>query len=276
MGISDIIAGEIIPSICEYKVINTAEKLLPEVEKEKIIAGISTRMEALHLDKDFELPVLVDMRTPLKGENVDEEEDKDIFSLSIGLGLIIIFTTLFMLTGCSAIIKERENRVRSRIKAVGVTPFRLMAADLLSVAFAGVLITSLQFIMIYTVLREVSTEGILIVSVLMVIYAFAAAAVLIVFSSIFRKHVSFQSFMPIVVLIMGLLSGCIWSVEMMPSAISTMSAYMPSYWAHSGLLEVILYEGDVQSVVLNLVVLLIMGGTFFIPGYFIYKKQSGN
>ena len=273
MGISDIIAGEIIPAICEYKVINTAQKLLPEEEKGRIVEGISSRIEALQLDKNFEMPVIVDMRTPLTDKSAAIEEDKNVFSTSIGLGLIIIFSTLFMLTGSSIIIKERESKVRSRIKTAGVTPLKLLAADLLSLTSAGILIILLQFIMMYTVFKKVSVQGLIIAFLVMIVYALTAASMLILFSAIFKKHISFQSFMPIVILLMGILSGCIWSLEMMPTAIGRFALFMPSYWAHSGLSEIILYQGSIQTIMMNLVMLFTIAATLSTPAYMIYRKQ---
>jgi ABC-2 type transport system permease protein len=273
MGISDIIAGEIIPSICEYKVINASENLLPAEERQKIIEGISTRIEKYHLEEDFNLPVLVDTRTP-KSTGVQEEGNKDTFSMSIGLGLIIVFSTIFMLTGCSTIIKERENKVRNRIKTAGVTPLRLLTADILAVTFAGMLITLLQFIMMYPVLEGVAFNGLAAITILTAAYTLTAATMLILFSAIFPTHISFQSFMPIVILVMGIVSGCIWSLEMMPAAVSRLSAFMPTYWAHGGLTEIILYGGNPGSVVYNLAMLLIMSGIFTIPAYLIYEKSE--
>lgn len=273
MGISDIVAGEIMPFICEYKVINAAEKLIPEEERQKIKIGISSRMEKLHLDKDFELPVLVDERSPKDFDVMEEAEDRDIFSISIGLGLVVIFSTIFMLTGCSTIIKERENKVRSRIRSAGVSASKLIFADILAVAAAGVLITFLQFILINSVLREVSAVGLGIITLLMVTYALSAASMLILFAAVFPKHVSFQSFMPVVILIMGILSGCIWSLELMPEALEKLSVFMPTYWVHSGLVEIILYGSGIKNVGPSFVMLGLSIGIFSIPGYLLYKRQ---
>lgn len=274
MGVSDIIAGEIIPAVCEYKVINAAEKLLPEEEREKIIEGISKRIKELQGNENFVLPVIADMRTPMK-EKVSEEE-KDVFSTSIGLGLIIIFSTLFMLTGSSIIIKERENSVRNRIRAVGIAPFRLLAADILSLTSAGMIITVLQFLMMYTAFEKVSAEGLLAAFLVMLSYAFTASGMLLLASTVIKKRISFQSFMPVIILIIGILSGCIWSLEMMPSVIGRIAVFIPPYWAHAGLLELVLYQGRLLGILPNLAVLSIISGMLIFLSYMLYRKQQEN
>ncbi|WP_163193785.1 ABC transporter permease [Clostridium thermarum] len=263
MGVSDIIAGEIIPSICQYKVINAAEGLLPSEERQRIIEGINMRIEEYQSDHTFKLPVLVDTRTPQWTGDQSEEDNKDngdTFSVSIGLGLIIIFTTIFMLTGCSNIIKERENKVRNRIKTAGVASGKLLIADILAVALAGIIITVFQFIMMHTVLKGVSFQGLVAIALLMLVYTLAAATMLNLVASIFPRHISFQSFMPIVILVMGILSGCIWSLEMMPAALGKLAAFMPTYWVHDGLAQIILYGGGIHGILYNLAVLLAMAG----------------
>lgn len=274
MGVSDIIAGEIVPYVCKYLVIIDGQKQLPQEEYQVIEEAISSRLIKFSQDPSYELPVIVDLQTPHISETIDEEEDRNIFSVSMGLGLIVIFTTIFMLTGCSLFIKERENRIRSRIKVAGVEPLKLLFADIFSVTIAGIGITVLQFILMNPVFKGLNLNGILIVVMLMVVYIFAAAALLVLIASIFKSHISFQSFTPVLILIMGILSGCVYSLEMMPTAIKDMAIFTPTYWAHNGLTEVILFNGELSSIVTNMVVLLSMAGIFIIPAKFLYKFKN--
>jgi len=272
MGVSDIIAGEIVPYVCKYLVIVDGQKQLPQEEYSIIEKSISSRLEELSKDPSYELPVIVDLKTPNVDDVEDTEEDRNIFSASMGLGLIVIFSTIFMLTGCSLFIKERETRVRNRIKAAGVEPFRLLIADILSVTIAGISITILQFILMYPVFKGMSFIGILTVALLMVVYIFTAAAMLVLIASIFRSHISFQSFTPVMVLIMGILSGCVYSLEMMPLAMEDIAVFTPTYWAHNALSEMILFNGNLSNISLNICILLSMAGIFIIPTRFMYRK----
>jgi hypothetical protein len=92
MGISDIIAGEIVPYITRAKVANSTIKLIKNEEASKIRDSIYKRVEDIKGDLDYTLPVNVSMRTPEKALVEEDENQKgDIFSIQIGLGLIIIF-----------------------------------------------------------------------------------------------------------------------------------------------------------------------------------------
>lgn len=272
MGISDIIAGEIVPYLCESKIINGASSQVRNVSRDEIKKSLQLQLQSLKEDPDFELPVKIDMRTPEKAAE-DSSLKGDIFSTQIGLGLIIMFSTIFMLGGCSTIIKERENKVRSRIRASGAAPFTMLLADLIAVAGAGIIITLLQFIMLHKVFSSSSSGTVALMTLVCIIYIFCAAAMLILMASIFKNHVSFQSFMPVVILMMGILSGCIWSVEMMPKAMENISALIPSYWAHRELTEILLYGGGMNSIASGLGILMLMTAVFIFPAYLVYGRE---
>lgn len=272
MGVSDIIAGEIVPYVCKYLVIIDGQRQLPQEEYEVIEEAVNSRFKDLSNDPSYELPVIVDLKTPNSDEVKEKDKDRNIFSISMGLGLIVIFSTIFMIAGCSLFIKERENRVRNRIKVSGVKPFSLLFADILSVTITGISITIFQCIFMYPVLKGMSIKAILTVALFMAVYIFAAAAMLTLLASIFKSHISFQSFTPVMILIMGILSGCVYSLEMMPASMKKVAIFTPTYWAHKGLSEMILFGGNLYNIVVDIFVLLAMAMIFIVPARFMYRN----
>ncbi|SCN25724.1 Inner membrane transport permease YhhJ [Clostridium sp. N3C] len=272
MGVSDIIAGEIVPYVCKYLVIIDGQRQLPQEEYEVIEEAVNSRFKDLSNDPSYELPVIVDLKTPNSDEVKEKDKDRNIFSISMGLGLIVIFSTIFMIAGCSLFIKERENRVRNRIKVSGVKPFSLLFADILSVTITGISITIFQCIFMYPVLKGMSIKAILTVALFMAVYIFAAAAMLALLASIFKSHISFQSFTPVMILIMGILSGCVYSLEMMPASMKKVAIFTPTYWAHKGLSEMILFGGNLYNIVVDIFVLLAMAMIFIVPARFMYRN----
>lgn len=272
MGISDIIAGEIIPYICQGKLVNGASQLLKNSDKAEIKKSIVLQLEKLEDNADYKLPVNIAVKSPDKSVEVVKQKG-DSYSIQIGIGMIIMFSTIFMLAGCSTIIKERENNVRSRILVSGIPPLDLLCADMTAVATAGLLITFLQFALMSKILIGLPYMAIILVMSVSFIYILCTAVMLILIASIFRSHISFQSFMPVVVLLMGILSGCIWSVEMMPQAMEKVSKCIPSFWAHNALTEIVLYRGSFGSVKGSIAVMAIMLTAFLIPVYLIYRRE---
>ncbi len=272
MGISDIIAGEIIPYICQGKLVNGASQLLKNSDKAEIKKSIVLQLEKLKDNADYKLPVDITMKSPDKSVEVVKQKG-DNYSIQIGIGMIIMFSTIFMLAGCSTIIKERENKVRSRILVSGISTLSLLCADMTAVAAAGLLITFLQFALMFKVLIGLSVIAITLVFIVNFIYILCIAVMLIVIAAIFKSHISFQSFMPAVVLLMAIVSGCIWSMEMMPQAMDKISKFIPSYWAHNALTEIILYKGSFGSVKGSIAVMAIMLTAFLIPAYLIYRRE---
>ncbi|NLZ47531.1 MAG: ABC transporter permease [Clostridiales bacterium] len=272
MGVSDIIAGEIVPYVCKYLVIIDGQRQLPQEEYEVIEEAVNSRFKDLSNDPSYELSVIVDLKTPNSDEVKEKDKDRNIFSISMGLGLIVIFSTIFMIAGCSLFIKERENRVRNRIKVSGVKPFSLLFADILSVTITGISITIFQCIFMYPVLKGMSIKAILTVALFMAVYIFAAAAMLTLLASIFKSHISFQSFTPVMILIMGILSGCVYSLEMMPASMKKVAIFTPTYWAHKGLSEMILFGGNLYNIVVDIFVLLAMAMIFIVPARFMYRN----
>ena len=86
---------------------------------------------------------------------------------------------------------------------------------------------------------------------------------LICFTNIFKNIISIQGFVPIFTFFMGLISGCLLGIELIPRNIRFMSYLMPAYFANDAITKVILYKYGFKSIIFDSIILLTASGSIF-------------
>lgn len=273
-GITDIIASQLLYYVCGVKSAITGEEAISKNDDINVYDDI-IMYNLNHInDANFNLPLKIKSISPnTKKENAAMVKG-DIVSKQFALGMVIIFSTLFLLSGSATIMKTRSSGVYKRIKAAGVPYSYLLLSDVISIILSGSFVVLLQFSFLYKVMdiQNVGSYGLVIISCL--IYMFCMSNLFVLLTRIFKSHITFQSIMPVFILIMGLLSGCLWSVELMPQKIIQLAHLMPTYWIHNGISNLILYNGTIDDILLNLICLIGYGIVFMIINFIIEKNRG--
>ncbi|MDT8716121.1 ABC transporter permease [Clostridium sp. 19966] len=262
MGISDIIAGEIMPYITKYRAVKYAASILKHESAKDIETNVEKNIERYAEDSDFNMEIQVQLKNP--DTKSDADVNKDLFSSNMALGMIVIFLMLFTLQGCSSIIYERTSGVRRRIIASGISTFKVLLGDMLGLFALGTVFMMIEFVFIAYVLKVYSMRTIFSGFLITLPYILALSAFMMFMAHIFNSQVAFQSFMPVIVLIMGILSGCLWSLELLPKNIVLLSKLTPSYFAQNSLANILIYKNMPSSCLFNILILLLMTSIYFL------------
>jgi len=273
-GITDVIASQLLYYVCAVKSASTGEAAISKNADIKVYEDIISYNLNRISDPNFNLPLKTNSISPnTKKENTAMIKG-DIVSKQFALGMVIIFSTLFLLSGSATIMKTRSSGVYKRIRTAGVPYSYLLLSDVISIILSGSFVVLLQFSFLYKAMdiRDAQSFGLIIINFL--IYMFCMSNFFVLLTRIFKSHISFQSIMPVFILFMGLLSGCLWSMELMPQKIILLAHLMPTYWIHNAISNLILYNGNIGDILFNLFFLIGYGLVFMIINFILEKKDS--
>jgi len=266
IGITDVIASKLSYYVCGNKAANIGQQVIGKNNSVRIYDDIIDYNLSRINDPEFKLPLNVKSLSP--GSKIENTAllKGNVVSKQFALGMVIIFTTLFLLPGCSSIMKTRASGVYKRIQAAGVNKSYLFLSDLISIMLSGIFVFSLQLFLLSRVM-EIGFKSFAFVIISCVIYMFCISNLFILSTRVFKNYINLQNIMPVIILFMGLLGGCLWSVELMPKSILIVAHLMPTYWLHQALTSLILYNGNVNDILLGLVVLVGYGIGFMIINF---------
>lgn len=265
VGLTDMVAGEIIPVVCFSKAGTLGEELYKQYKNNSaniIKENIINYAESLEGDKTYKLPILFNTsRTKDISEIQNKFNRSDLGRRSV-LGMLVLFNTLFILSSYSNIMSEKTNKVYTRIKATGVSRISILCADILGIMIVCFFIGVLQITMLYPIFKFKGVGTVLSIMIIYLFYSYCIASMLILFTKIFKNFVSLQSFIPQFAFFIALLGGCLLGIELIPKNIRPLSMIMPTYWANDALTKIILQNGNVTTIFLNLIVIMAMGIAF--------------
>ena len=271
-GITDVIAGQLLYYVCGVKSASIGEAAMSKNADMNVYDDI-IKYNLSHInDTDFNLPLKIKSISPnVKKENVALVKG-DIVSKQFSLGMVIIFSTLFLLSGSATIMKSRASGVYKRIKAAGVPYSYLLLSDVISNILSGSFVVLLQFSFLYKVMDIRGFRSFVLVIISCIIYMFCMSNLFVLLTRVFKSYITFQSIMPVFILFMGLIGGCLWSIELMPQKIILMAHLMPTYYIHNSITNLILYNGNISDILLNLILLIGYGIVFMIINFIIEKR----
>jgi ABC-2 type transport system permease protein len=271
-GITDVIASQLLYYVCAVKSANTGYAAISKGAEIKVYDDI-IKYNLNHMDDpSFNLPLKINSISPTTKRADTAMIKGDIVSKQFSLGMVIILSTLFLLSGSATIMKTRSSGIYKRIKAAGVPYSYLLLSDVISIMLSGGFVTLLQFIFLYKIMDIPDAQSFALVIISCLIYMFCMSNFFVLLIRIFKSHISFQSIMPVFILFMGLLGGCLWSTELMPQKIILVAHLMPTYWIHNAITNLILYNGNIGDVSLNLIFLFGYGLAFMAINFIIEKK----
>lgn len=274
-AISDVIAGEIIPVICTNKSANSVEAYYKENTN---INNKNVRSDVIKLIQNnigqgkYDLPVNTEVRFPGEKKEQLREISQGIVLKQWILGIFLIFIFLYLVFNCTALIKERVNRVHNRIIVSGCTYFQLYLGDLIGLSSIGLVLNLLQVAMFYFILN-LSLKSLVYIFIVNLFFIYCISCMLILLTKVFKSNSAFQSFIPMLVLFLGLIGGCFFSLELLPDIFKRLSVITPTYWAHGAMSRIVLYNISIESIYKNIIMLFLYGIVFTFIDYVIYGRS---
>jgi ABC-2 type transport system permease protein len=277
VGLTDMVAGEIMPVVCSYKVGALGEKLYKQYKhKESLIIKekIISYSNELEQEETFKLPIIFKSISSKVSSADTSKFDRSELGKRAVVGMLVFFNTLFILSNYSSIMRERTNNIYRRIKSTGVSKLSILCADTLGIIIVGSLMGIIQVGLLYPVFKFKSILGVLAIIITYLIYTFCIASILILFTRIFKNYVTMQGFIPQFTFFIALLGGCLLGIELIPGNIRVLSILSPTYWANDALTKLILKAEGINSIYVDLIILTAMG-TLYSTISLIKEKNFG-
>ncbi|QUH31312.1 ABC transporter permease [Vallitalea guaymasensis] len=241
--VGDIFAEKVLRDLCLTKSINLLERALEENDyddKDSILReayeyGIS--MQDYSNDKHYYINV----------EFVDSDKssidantlDNDLIYKKMILGIIISFTSFFLLFASISIVKDKENGMLGKIQITSTNNATIILGNYLSLVVSGSIIG-----MIFSIINSVyAADNHLKIFfgtfIALLMFVISISSLIMFFTSVIDKTSTFTMIFTIFILIMGIVSGSFFSIDLLTGGIKSLSYLIPNYWTLNYLTDII-------------------------------------
>ncbi len=174
-------------------------------------------------------------------------------------GLIIYFV-FFMASGVAVtLIEERQTGTLRRMLSAPVSPFQVLAGKMLARCAMGCMQISLLLatgIFLMHLTMNVNLAGILLVYAVCI---FTATGLGLLIATFGKTQEQIQGMTTLALLVMGLLSGCLFPRELLPPMMLQLSYITPHAWALAAVDDMLLRRLSFASALPSLMIVLMMG-----------------
>ncbi|MDO9574355.1 MAG: ABC transporter permease [Candidatus Contubernalis sp.] len=190
-------------------------------------------------------------------------------------GFVVMFGMMTVITaGAGTLLQERENGTLSRLLTAPLTKFHLISGKMLGLMITGVLQMSIM-ILVGRLLFSVEWGRDLPALILLVVaLSFASTGFGMMLSSLSRTKGQAEAVGVLSVLIMSMLGGSWWPVEILPAYMQAMAKVVPSGWAMQGFVDLIMRGAGLAQVALPVAVMFAFGSVFVTIGVVLFKHDK--
>ncbi|MCT4545293.1 MAG: ABC transporter permease [Vallitalea sp.] len=240
--IGDIFAEKVLRDLCLIKSINLLERALDtnNIEnKEYILADAYDYGISIQDYSNHQYYVKVNLVKNMK-ESIDIKKfDNSLIYKKMIFGIIISFISFFLLFASVSIIKDKETKLSSRIKISSTNYLTVFLGDFLSLIISGGMV-SLLFSLINGIYVDEDNLILFIATfIILIMYVISISSLIMLFTSIMDKVAVHAMIFTILILIMGIVSGSFFSVDLLSNSFKTIAYLIPNYWTLNALVDII-------------------------------------
>lgn len=217
-------------------------------------------------------PVTVDAITVTASEVRGKKTLSTGFSQS-SIGFTLMFMMFMLVSGATSILEERQKGTLGRLLTTPTGKYtflggKIMGLFLTSVVQATILIGAGKFVFGVDWGRAP-----LPLIVILLAFIFAIASMGIMIAALARTTAQAQSITPILIISIAMLSGVYWPVEVTPPAMQVIAKFLPTNWAMTGLVDIIVRGHGWDAVLTPSLFLLLFGAVFMTIGVVFLKFE---
>ena len=213
-------------------------------------------------------PVVVEV------EGVAREADPSIpmgFDLA-SPGYVVMFGLMLAVSGgASSLLAERDGGTLARLMAGPVSRWQLLMGKFLGFAVTGFFQMSLLIAlgaMLFGVNWGANVPALI---MLVVALSLAASGLGMLLASLCRTSSQASSIGVLTVLVLSMLGGTWWPLEVMPQSLQFVAKTIPSGWAMEGFTQIIMRGAALGDVALHALVLCLFAGVFLAVGVRLFR-----
>jgi ABC-2 type transport system permease protein len=169
--------------------------------------------------------------------------------------MLVLFVFINAFAGGAAMIMTRELGMYDRMTAAPVSPRQIVFGET-AVYFSIALVQSLLIVTVGTVVFGVHWGNALAASVLIVTWALVGTGAGMLSGTVFKTREQAVAIGPPVGIVLGMLGGCMWPLEIVGSTMRTIGHVVPQAWAVDAWTELISRGGGITEIGRELLVLL--------------------
>ncbi|GKX29557.1 permease [Vallitalea longa] len=241
--IGDIFAEKVLRDLCLTKSINMLNRALDSNNydsKDDILAdaynyGVSMQQYDTNRQYYIKVSYVDNEKNNIKVSGIDNS----IIYKKMIIGIIISFTAFFLLFASISIVKDKETGMLYKIQVTSTNNATLIVGNYLSLVVSGVVI-SLIFSIINGIYANKDNSTIFISTfIALVMYVISVAALIMLFTSFVDTVATHTMVFTIFILIMGIVSGSFFSIDLLSSNARYISYIIPNYWTLNYILDII-------------------------------------
>jgi len=168
--------------------------------------------------------------------------------------MLVLFVFINSLAGGAAMIRTRQLGMYDRMVAAPVTPRQIVFGET-AVYLAIALVQSLLIVVVGAVAFGVHWGDPLAASVLVVTWALVGTGAGMLAGTLFKTPEQSTSIAPTVGIVLGMLGGCMWPLEIVGSTMRTIGHVAPHAWAVDAWTTLLSRGGSIGDIQRDLIVL---------------------
>jgi ABC-2 type transport system permease protein len=210
----------------------------------------------------------------VKVENLGPREN-DSFAMGYNLaspGYIVMFGLMSITAaGAASILQERQMGTLARLLSAPLSRGGLIMGKVMGLIFMGILQMTILIVAGQLLFGVNWGQSPLALALIVVSFSFAAAGLGMFLASICNTASQANAYGVLIVLVLTMLGGTWWPMELMPRTVQLISRLVPSGWAMSAFTDIILRGYGMEQLWLHSAVLLAFGSVFTLAGTKLFR-----
>jgi len=191
------------------------------------------------------------------------------------LGFLLFFSMYPVIFILGEILEDKRLLIWDRLLLSPLSKIKLYVSNLVFVFIIGMLQISLLMFLNYIIFGIEFGQNLLGLFSTMAAFIFTVSALGLFISSFVKTNQQLSSIAPVIIVSTSMLGGLFWPTEIISNTIlQAVAKLTPQFWAMDSMKKVIVHNGSYESILLNILILIMMGVIFL--GTAIQIKEDHN
>lgn len=162
------------------------------------------------------------------------------------------------------VLEDRTNKTLLRLSVAPITHFQYLWQNLL--AYSLILtVVNLVFVILGVIVHGESLPSPSLLFIIYTVFSMTALGFCLAWYSIFRNKEAAFSILGGIIVLMAMLGGVMWPVEIMPEYLQRAVMFLPTYWVAEGTI-LVAFGGQVKDLINPLIVMILFSIAFLLLG----------
>jgi|GEM_PF-217112 len=214
------------------------------------------------LKNELEKPPIISVKEIRVSGNSESTEYNGINNSVIGI--TVMFVMFSVILGLGDILEEKKNYTWDRLSTTPTNRFIVILGKVITAFFTGWIQIAILMLFGQFVMGVDWGDSYISTFLIFSVYLLCVTAIGMFLITFVKTNAQLGAFSSILIVATSLLSGCCWPIELVPEFMQKLAMFFPQYWALKGLGNTVNANMGLDSESIPFIVLLLMGGLFFL------------